>query len=73
MPGGDKTGPLGLGPLSGRGLGLCRGATLIRGGAGLGLGLLLAKRSLGRRLIRTGARHGLGLCPGLGLGLRRLL
>ena len=25
MPGGDKTGPLGKGPMSGRGLGFCKG------------------------------------------------
>jgi len=41
MPNQDKTGPLGQGPLTGRGLGLCgRGLAFRRGrGRGRGLGL----------------------------------
>lgn len=34
MPGGDRTGPLGLGPMSGRGMGYCTGFAAGRG-AGL--------------------------------------
>ncbi len=38
MPRRDRTGPWGAGPLTGRGMGLCRNS-LWRMGAGLGLGL----------------------------------
>ncbi len=43
MPGGDKTGPFGEGPLSGRGMGYCRGSNRpgfanSRGGRGMGAG-----------------------------------
>ncbi len=41
MPGGDRTGPLGAGPLTGRGAGFCRGAGqpgfYTRGGRGRGV------------------------------------
>ncbi|NMC27500.1 MAG: DUF5320 domain-containing protein [Syntrophomonadaceae bacterium] len=75
MPRGDRTGPLGLGPLSGMGLGLCSRTNIVRGAAGLGLGLLLARRRLGYRALRRGIGLGVGLCPGLGLGqgFRRFL
>ncbi len=45
MPGGDRTGPVGRGPLTGRGLGPCGGGKAYgyaagrRAGYGLGLGL----------------------------------
>lgn len=45
MPGGDKKGPMGEGPMTGRGLGLCAGndtpgsATDINQGRGMGRGL----------------------------------
>ncbi len=47
MPGGDRTGPLGAGPRTGRGMGYCGGydrlgfanqATVFRGGFGFGRG-----------------------------------
>lgn len=45
MPRRDGTGPRGVGSKTGRGLGSCTGAKIVRYGAGLGMGL-------GRRLIR---------------------
>jgi len=36
MPGMDRTGPLGQGPLTGRGLGLCRAGAGLRRGFGRG-------------------------------------
>lgn len=59
MPGGDRTGPMGAGPMTGRGAGYCAGANVPGGvnniagrgpGAGMGRG-----RGLGR-----------GVCRGLG-------
>ena len=38
MPGMDRTGPLGQGPLTGRGLGSCRARAGFRGGFGRGMG-----------------------------------
>lgn len=38
MPGFDKTGPEGRGPLTGRGLGQCQGARPVGNGRGLGRG-----------------------------------
>lgn len=38
MPGNDKTGPLGRGPLTGRGLGPCGRGLAMRRGFGRGLG-----------------------------------
>ena len=51
MPGRDGTGPLGAGPISGRGLGFCTDINAIRRGAGFGLGLglgLACRRGFGR-------------------------
>jgi hypothetical protein len=42
MPGRDRTGPIGAGPMTGRGLGFCTGTGL---GMGLGLG---CRRGFGR-------------------------
>ncbi|HHX32001.1 MAG TPA: DUF5320 domain-containing protein [Bacteroidales bacterium] len=56
MPRRDGTGPGGDGPMTGRGLGFCSGADVLKYGAGigLGLGLGLARRfGLGRRLGRN--------------------
>ena len=39
MPGGDRTGPMGLGAKTSRGLGLCSGAEAVEGGPALGKGL----------------------------------
>ena len=51
MPGGDGTGPMGMGPMTGRGRGLCRG--FFRGfGRGLG-----RRQGLG---LRRGWGHGRG-------------
>ena len=71
MPGIDGTSPLGRGPMSGKGLGACTGAGLIRGGAGLGIGLLVEKRGFGNKFVRKGARLCLGLCRGMALSYRR--
>ena len=52
MPRRDGTGPMGAGSMTGRGLGLCTGANVVKYGAGLGmmgLGLGLAcRRGFGR-------------------------
>ena len=39
MPGGDGTGPMGMGPMTGRGAGYCAGYPDVIPGRGLGLGL----------------------------------
>jgi hypothetical protein len=49
MPGGDKTGPLGMGPISGRGAGYCTGND-VPGFANMGGGF-------GRRMGGRGWRH----------------
>lgn len=57
MPGRDGSGPLGAGPLTGRGLGPCAGRRLkyaAGAGAGIGLGLGLGL-GLGRRRRFRGA------------------
>ncbi|MCF8019330.1 MAG: DUF5320 domain-containing protein [Vallitaleaceae bacterium] len=52
----DGTGPMGLGPLTGRGLGVCAGSRAVRYGAGLGMGL-----GLGLKMAcRCGFGHGYG-------------
>lgn len=51
MPGRDGTGPMGAGPMTGRGLGICKGANAVKYGAGLGLGIglgLACRRGFGR-------------------------
>lgn len=49
MPRRDGTGPMGAGSMTGRGLGLCTGASAVKYGAGLGMGLGLAcRRGFGR-------------------------
>ncbi|RUM33674.1 MAG: hypothetical protein DSY33_03955 [Archaeoglobus sp.] len=51
MPGGDRTGPLGLGPRTGRGLGYCSGYNrpgFMTGGFGRGRGRGRAGRGGGR-------------------------
>ncbi|MCK9479461.1 MAG: DUF5320 domain-containing protein [Firmicutes bacterium] len=55
MPRGDGTGPMGAGPLTGRGFGVCKGARVL-GRVGLGAGLCL------------GLARGLGFGRGLGRG-----
>ncbi|VDN48407.1 conserved protein of unknown function [Petrocella atlantisensis] len=45
----DGTGPMGLGPLTGRGLGVCAGSRAVRYGAGLGMGLGLGLKMACRR------------------------
>lgn len=51
MPRRDGTGPLGLGPMTGRGLGFCNAANISKLGLGLSLGLGLGRgRGLGRRM-----------------------
>lgn len=62
MPGGDRTGPLGTGPMTGRGLGICAGYG-IPGYANPGFG-----RGFGRGWGRGGFGRGFG--PGGGRGWR---
>lgn len=64
MPGGDRTGPLGMGPLTGRGAGYCRGyetpgyANNFPGGRGAGRGVGFGGGGYGRgrrnRFFATG-------------------
>ena len=54
MPGRDATGPMGAGPVTGRGLGLCAGRNILKYGAGLGMGLGLGLA------CRRGFRGGFG-------------
>lgn len=70
MPRRDGTGPMGFGPMSGRGLGLCSGVNMVGRGVGLGLGLWAAKRGLRNKAIHRGAGMGMGLCRGMGYGFR---
>lgn len=48
MPGGDRTGPLGMGPMTGRGLGYCAGFT------GFGRFAGGHRRRFGRTCLITG-------------------
>ncbi len=57
MPGGDRTGPGGMGPLTGRGMGNCAGARP----AGYG-------RGVGRGMGRGGFGRGMGRGGGFGRG-----
>ena len=55
MPRRDGTGPMGAGAMTGRGLGSCTGANVIKYGAGLGMGLgigLACRRGFGRGFAR---------------------
>lgn len=63
MPAGDRTGPQGMGPMTGRGAGLCAGNTApgYAGNAGFG-------RGCGRG--RDGAGRGMGRGMGRGFGFR---
>lgn len=57
MPRGDRTGPEGKGPMTGRGAGQCAGNSVVPGaGAGRGLG-----RGLGRGASGRGQGQGRGL------------
>lgn len=70
MPRGDKTGPMGIGARTGRGLGTCDGSSTLAKCAGLGLGLgglglgLACRNAGGRRKVRGGSMQG----PGRGMG-----
>ncbi len=59
MPRRDGTGPMGAGSMTGRGLGFCTGASAVRHGAGLGMGLGLA------------CRHGFGRGFGRGFAVNQ--
>lgn len=55
MPRRDGTGPMGVGSMTGRGLGFCTGANAVKYGAGLGIGLglgLAYRRGFGRSFGR---------------------
>ena len=58
MPRRDGTGPMGAVSMTGRGLGLCTGASAVKYGAGLGMGLglgLACRRGFGRGFGRGSA------------------
>lgn len=60
MPRGDGTGPMGVGSMTGRGLGTCVGANTAKYGAGFGMRLGLAcRRGFGRGFGR-GLGYGRG-------------
>ncbi|MGI6345206.1 MAG: DUF5320 domain-containing protein [Bacillota bacterium] len=64
MPGGDGTGPMGMGPLTGRRFGRCVGARGLARGAcfGLGLGLGMAgRRGFGRGFRSFAGFAGFGI------------
>lgn len=44
MPGGDRTGPAGAGPMTGRGMGFCTGSTNAGFGRGCGRGFGRSRR-----------------------------
>ncbi|MDD4776605.1 MAG: DUF5320 domain-containing protein [Syntrophomonas sp.] len=70
MPARDGTGPLGRGPMTGRGLGMCIiGADTLRRGARAGLAL---RRGAALGVVPAMARNsGLGRGPGWGRGIAR--
>lgn len=56
MPGRNGTGPMGLGPMTGKGMGLCTGVNATAYGAGFGFGLgrgMGCRRGFGRNLVAT--------------------
>lgn len=62
MPGGNRMGPMGAGPMTGRGLGVCAGNTPLRSQSGFG-------RRVGRGMsFGFGRRRGGGLGFGRGFG-----
>ena len=63
MPGGDRTGPMGYGPMTGRGLGFCSGVNMPGYGAGFGRLGLARRRGFGR-----GFGYGFGRGIGYGFG-----
>jgi hypothetical protein len=66
MPGGDRTGPRGMGSMTGRGAGYCSGSGnpgFVRPRSGLGLGQRLGLRRAG--FVR-GRRAGRGMGTGRG-------
>ncbi|HHX20000.1 MAG TPA: DUF5320 domain-containing protein [Clostridiaceae bacterium] len=67
MPRRDKTGPMGLGSMTGRGLGSCSGKEAEERETGLGMGRGLGRgRRFGRRFGRAGGRG-----FGRGFGMNR--
>ena len=53
MPGGDRTGPVGAGPMTGRGAGYCNGFNR-PGGFNAGAGMGRGRRSMNNRAGRPG-------------------
>ena len=67
MPGGDRTGPRGEGPLTGRGMGNCVNNVNVQNGTGLGPCGNGMPRGMGRGLGRgMGRGRGPGRGPGRG-------
>jgi len=53
MPGMDGTGPMGIGPMTGKGLGICTNTNAARYGAGFGMGLgFFCRRGFGSGIGR---------------------
>jgi hypothetical protein len=76
MPGGDRTGPQGQGPMTGRGLGCCRGAWESRSAGGYYEPSRAFGSARGRgggvgRGMGCGGGRGMGMGPGRGGGARR--
>ena len=71
MPGGDRTGPAGMGPMTGRRAGYCAGLKIPgvanpgRGPTGLSTAFNVGRRAVGY-LPRLGRRIGFGRGHGLG-------
>ncbi len=65
MPGGDRTGPMGAGPMTGRGMGNCTGVGAVRYGAGRGMGAGFGY------VCRRGNGRGFGRGYGFGRGFGR--
>lgn len=70
MAGRDGRGPLGEGPLTGRGLGVCNAGNVARGGAGVGRGAgMRGGFGMGRGVgMRNRVGRGCGFGQGFGFG-----
>jgi hypothetical protein len=74
MPRGDRTGPQGAGPRTGRGMGYCSGydvAGFMNPGPGAGGGTFFGGLGLGRGRGRAAPGYGMGMAWGRGTGRGR--
>jgi uncharacterized protein DUF5320 len=67
MPGGDGNGPVGRGPMTGKGMGYCVGQAPV--GGGIGRGMARGARCYGG--LGRGAGFGMGRGVGMGQGVGR--